>query len=316
MIEKHKGKLARHDRKRCDEYAHDILGHRQYAPWLYVYTALSGQFKEGWIPDNYYGAVVLPTINGHYGKISSLKPLNACIFNSPLFPDKLSYVNGMFFDTHYNVIPEDRVKETLFQNTDKVIFKMDKSSKGKGIHIFTEDDFTTTAIKKSGNGLIQSYIYQHDVFNHFTPNAVATLRITTFMENNADISIRGCFLRLGIGKDTHVQTRSIEIPIDPETGSFHKHGITHEWKETPIHPVSQSAFAGHTIPCFEQCIEAVKQLHKKAPFVRCIGWDLTVDQKDQVKVMEWNAGHNGIKFSEATQGPGFADLGWEKIPHK
>lgn len=32
-----------------------------------------------------------------------------------------------------------------------------------------------------------------------------------------------------------------------------------------------------------------------------------------VGLMEWNAGHNDIKFSEATQGPCFHDLGWEKF---
>jgi hypothetical protein len=29
--------------------------------------------------------------------------------------------------------------------------------------------------------------------------------------------------------------------------------------------------------------------------------------------MEWNGTYNDIKFSEATQGPCFADLGWERL---
>jgi hypothetical protein len=29
--------------------------------------------------------------------------------------------------------------------------------------------------------------------------------------------------------------------------------------------------------------------------------------------MEWNAEHNDIKFSEATQGPCFADLRWDRL---
>jgi hypothetical protein len=33
---------------------------------------------------------------------------------------------------------------------------------------------------------------------------------------------------------------------------------------------------------------------------------------DNVQVMEWNGFHNDIKFSEATQGPCFADLGFQK----
>ena len=39
-----------------------------------------------------------------------------------------------------------------------------------------------------------------------------------------------------------------------------------------------------------------------------IGWDVTLDDQENLRVMEWNAGHNGIKFTEATQGPCFSDL--------
>jgi hypothetical protein len=32
--------------------------------------------------------------------------------------------------------------------------------------------------------------------------------------------------------------------------------------------------------------------------------------------MEWNALHNDIKFSEATQGPCFTDLRWERFARR
>jgi hypothetical protein len=49
------------------------------------------------------------------------------------------------------------------------------------------------------------------------------------------------------------------------------------------------------------------------PFTSIIGWDVAVDENHNVKVMEWNGDHNDIKFSEATQGPCFSDLGWEEL---
>lgn len=63
---------------------------------------------------------------------------------------------------------------------------------------------------------------------------------------------------------------------------------------------------------FKTCVLTVTKLHKKAPYARCIGWDVTVDGDENVRLLEWNPEHNGIKFSEATQGPCFADLGWER----
>jgi hypothetical protein len=54
-------------------------------------------------------------------------------------------------------------------------------------------------------------------------------------------------------------------------------------------------------------------LHEKLPFARTIGWDVVVDQHENVAVMEWNGWHNDIKFSEAADGPCFADLGWQNL---
>jgi hypothetical protein len=68
-----------------------------------------------------------------------------------------------------------------------------------------------------------------------------------------------------------------------------------------------------SIPAFSKCVVTVLDLHKKIPFARCVGWDVTVDVDENVQVMEWNGGHNDVKFSEATQGPCLSDLKWERL---
>lgn len=49
-LDQYRGKMDGHVFKLCDDYALDVLGNRRYAPWLYLYAAVSGEFKEGWIP--------------------------------------------------------------------------------------------------------------------------------------------------------------------------------------------------------------------------------------------------------------------------
>jgi len=313
-IARHGTKLRDSDKKLCDEYAVDILGHKHFAPWLYVYTAISGEFKEGWIPDNYYGSIVVPKIKGDYGKVSSLKPLNAVIFQSGLFPDLLSYANGVFFDAQYRFVPIEEVASILFRYQDRVVFKLDNSLQGTGICLFTRDTFSIEKIQSLGNGLFQGFIEQHGLFAKFAKDSVATIRITTVFQDNGEVSVRACYLRLGDANDTHVQSKShIRVPIDLETGAFSGVGYTPEWIEIKAHPTSKIEFAGHYIPSFRNCRDTVTELHKKVPYARCIGWDITVDYEDKVKLIEWNAEHNDIKFSEATQGPCFADLGWEQL---
>lgn len=313
-VEGSKGKTSSSIIKLCDEYAVEVLGHKHFSAWLHVYSSVSGRFKEGWIPDNYYGSVVVPKIKGAYGKVSGLKPLNTSIFGKNVFPDLLSYVNGVFFDTDYRVVSPEAVKSKIFNGDDRVVFKLDNSQQGKGILFFDRDSFQLEKIYELGNGLFQSFIKQHEIFEVFAENSVATIRATTVMEEDGRTSVRACYLRLGSGSDTHVQSKShIRVPINLQSGAFSDIGYTTEWLETNVHPTSNVKFSGNFVPSFKDAIRLVVELHKKAPYARCIGWDLTVDEENKVRLMEWNAGHNDIKFSEATQGPCFADLHWERL---
>jgi hypothetical protein len=72
-------------------------------------------------------------------------------------------------------------------------------------------------------------------------------------------------------------------------------------------------YAGKKIPNFQNCVSTVLELHQQLPYVRCIGWDLIVDEQEQINLMEWNGLDNDIKVSEATQGPCFSDMGWEHL---
>ena len=313
-VENAKAPLSRQVVKQCDDYAMDALGHRHFAAWLYVYSAIAGCFKEGWIPDNYYGSVVVPKLKGDYGKTSCLKSLHATIFSHNSFPDILSYANGVFFDTEYRVLHPDSVKAKLFADQERVIFKLDSSQQGKGIFFFDKKSFNLSEIGKLGNGLFQCIIEQHPCFQEFANASVATLRMTTVCEDDGTTSLRACYLRLGTGTDTHVQSNSnIRIPIDLKSGTFSRVGFTPDWLEIDCHPTSKVKFQGKFIPAYNDCVRLVTNLHRRVPYARCIGWDVTLDDRENVKIMEWNAEHNGIKFTEATQGPCFSDLHWERL---
>jgi Sugar-transfer associated ATP-grasp len=114
--------------------------------------------------------------------------------------------------------------------------------------------------------------------------------------------------------DTHLRSSSaIRIAVDPRNGALADTGYFPTWLTTREHPDSHMTFAGSQIPAFDKCTATVLELHGKMPYVRCIGWDVVVDKSNNVRVMEWNGHHNDIRFLEATQGPCFRDLHWEKL---
>ena len=152
------------------------------------------------------------------------------------------------------------------------------------------------------------------MFANFGSESVATLRFTTVVDDAGGISVRACFLRLGRADDTHIQTdREICVAVSLSTGELCREGYMSNWGATEEHPDSKVRFFGVKIPAFSKCVVTVLDLHKKIPFARCVGWDVTVDVDENVQVMEWNGGPNDVKFSEATQGPCFSDLKWEQL---
>lgn len=307
------GPLSTASRASCDEYAVEVLGNKSHASWLYVYTLLAGEFKSGWIPHSYYGAVVLGSTGGDYGNVSELKAYQPHLFKET-FPDILYSVNRRLWDSKFSLIANQEAKEVLFRNSEKVVFKADLSKQGRGVVVLSANEVNETTWGQLGNGVYQAYIKPYPIFENFHPGSVATLRMTTVVDNLGEVSLRGCYLRFGVGNDTHVRSAThVKVGVDLVSGELSEVGYDGSWAQIETHPDSGKAFAGTQIPNFKLFLETVKKLHKVVPFVQCIGWDLAVNQEGYPALLEWNGGFNGLLFEEAVQGPCFADLGWENL---
>ena len=79
------------------------------------------------------------------------------------------------------------------------------------------------------------------------------------------------------------------------------------------HPDTGFEFKNKSIPSFPKIVKKALELQATMPFVKCIGWDMVLDENGHVQVMEWNGFHTGIGFAELTQGPCFIGLGWESL---
>lgn len=313
-LEKNLGKLSKKEKLSCDNYAREFFGSIKYAPWLYVYTKNQGQFKHGWIPDNFYGGVVLKEIGSDYGIIARFKSLQQFVLKSEILNDIASRINGHSYTRDLEWIDPSNLKKVLFEFYPRIVFKQDSSLQGIGVHIFDSDTFDINEISKLGNGVFQEYINQHLSLSVFEPGCLATIRITTTCHNGV-VKVRGSFLRLGRLGDTHVKaTSSIKVPIDISTGRLNTEGFSPKLERSLHHPDSKIPFAGTVIPAFDKAIAYVQELHSKVPFIGCLGWDLAIDRECKIWLLEWNGEHNDIKFMEATQGPMFADLEWESLP--
>jgi hypothetical protein len=313
-VEAYKGKLDPKIIRKCDEYAADVFGSKAYAPSLYVYSAFAGEFKEGWISGSYYDLVVVPVTSGDFGDLSELKCLGGRVLDSDHFPDVARLIQGVFYDAAFRVIPSGDLRSRLFESGPKIVFKLDNSNKGRSVFVIDRDSFDPGKLLRLGNGVFQYFLDQHEALQALSPTAVATLRMTTAVDAHGEPSVRACYLRVGRESDPIVKSTSqVRIVVDPLDGRFAPLAFLPDNRQVAAHPDSGIAFEGGAYPHYAECVKLVTELHRRVPFVSCIGWDVCVDSGNRPKVLEWNGRHNSIGFGEAVQGPCFLGFGWENL---
>jgi hypothetical protein len=302
-------------RRQAEEYAASVLGSRVFSPWLFVYSLIAGEFREGWIPDNYYGRIVSPNINGVFRALSGIKTLTRRFFQSDRIPDAGYIISGRFFDRQLQSISHQNATRALFCDSDEIVIKADGSGQGRGVQTLLRQDFDPAAVAAlTPRAVIQTRIAQHQIFDAFVPGGATTLRITTVREQNFTFRARAAYLRVPCGGQKSVQSRSsVRVAVDLASGFLVGPGYLSDWRKVAAHPESGVAFDGFQIPGYADALEICQCLHSMVPQAGCIGWDVILDPESKAWILEWNATHNDIKFSEAVGGPCFRGLGWEDL---
>lgn len=310
QVEAARGKTRPALIKQSGEYAHDVLGWGGFAPWLCVYSAIRGQFVEGWIPSNFYSTRVVPHIKGRHGRLSDMKTLSRQLFGDAL-PDIGYVINGVLLDRDHRPVDHATLKAGMFADSGRIVFKRDQSNKGAGVRLLDPAEYDAMRFDK--DGVFQRFIRQHEFFDDIVPGSVATLRLTTVCIPDGSIELRAAYLRTGRVGEAAVQSAShIRVSLDVHDGRLSPVAFLPDWREAALHPDTGFEFGGHAVPGFDRCVELVRSLHARMPHIGCIGWDVGLDGAEQPWIMEWNGYVNDIKFSEAASGPCFLGLDWER----
>ena len=274
-IERQRGSTDPRHIHRCNEYAHEVLGSQRYAPWLHVYAAVSGDFKPGWIPDNYYGLVVDPLKSGEVAKVALVKSFTQRILRTDALPDLAYAIDGNYFDREYAPIGKAELVDRLFDRDEWVYFKADNSYQGRSVSIMRRSDFQAVPFPVLPDGVFQAPIHQHAFFDELSPRSTATVRITTARERDGRIAVRAAYMRVGRAEDDIVQSKShVRIPIDHASGALGALGYLPNWHRIDRHPDTGVRFAGHTVPKLAEALALCRSLHASCPHMLCLGWDL------------------------------------------
>jgi len=311
--------MAHHNRRplspflksRADEYARDVLGSLDYAPWLYVYAAYQGTFREGWMPDNFYHLRVVPEVGNAISRVTGNKSFTSLVLKTESLPDLAYRIGGNFYDRDFAVIDRDALAR-LAADFSHVFVKEDGSGGGVAVQKIVAKAIADHEFQ--GDCVVQRPIRQHPLFDALSPQSVATLRITTARDPAGAFSVRGAFLRLGrAGRDCVVAAEAFDVIVKGADGALDELGYDGEWRALAAHPDTGAPLSGLVVPHFRRVLEFCLSLHAKVPHVSVVGWDVAITSDDGIALIEWNGGHCDIKFCETVTGPHYSDMGWERF---
>lgn len=314
-VERHNGwKLTNAVRKQADEYAVRVFGSKEYAPWLYFFSLYSREFKEGLIPLNYYARYVLP--DSSLTRISSVKTFSRIALKTDVLPDIGYFLNSKFYNRDFTIMPLHDLRRLIEEKYGEVIVKRDNSLRGMNNYILGVDQITLETFESIGDCVIQYFVKEHDFFTKIVEGSTATIRIVTVRNLKGEIEYRGSLLNLG-RKDVKIYRSDIgiRVPIMDEFGLLNKFCYGHDFQQFNAHPDTGVGFENKKIPRFSDAVNFCLKLHKTIPHFPIIGWDVTIDHQENIKLLEWNAGapHPGIITLQLINGPCFRGLGWEEL---
>lgn len=296
------------------EYSKEVLGSTAFAPWLKVYTAFQGEFKEGWMPDNYFGRVVCPKVNGEFRRLGDLKTMSKRILQTDAIPDLAYYINRVWTSIDGEVLQKSKLIKFLFSDQEHVFLKKNYSLQGNGIIKLNRERFEKLDFENLGDFVIQKPIQQLDWLDQIVEGSVATLRITTVKPFGKRATNRVSQLRVGRISNEYIKTQDcLRIPIDIKTGAFYPRLFGPDFTVFERHPDTGFALENQLMPAHQEAVRLCEKLHDQVGLFQIIGWDVAINQKNQIQIMEWNTDHPGIVFSEMVLGPSFHGLGWEDL---
>lgn len=179
------------------------------------------------------------------------------------------------------------VADAILSNpSGKLVFKSADGNCGTEVEIRDCKDFDWQSLiafmEDSVYEVVEEFIKQHRELNRLSPSAVNTIRIFTELNDQGNVEILGCRLRISVDSPVdNMAAGNLAAPIDEVTGKLSGPAVYSDITklEQEYHPVTNVRIKGFQIPFWEETLEMVKKAAKLHPQNRSIGWDIVMTEK-------------------------------------
>lgn len=310
--------LTPEQKEKTDRFYIKNYGKKIPYDWHRYYASYTGNFDEKYIPE----LIFIPEIERRfvpddYARVFSnkniLPVLVSGIDHVRTADIILSCEGGIFRNSKMEFISKAEAERILYNIGNAFIKPSRDSNSGKGCAVINiqngidRNSGRSAAEILNGQGKyfnIQELLVNCKSIRDLHPESINTMRITTYLWKNK-IYHFPLLLRIAQGESKldNAHTGGMFIGVSDE-GKLRDCAFTEFQDRYYAHPDTKIKFDGYEIKETPKMIEAVEKLHQRIPQIGMISWDVTVDDKGSVVIVEINLQGQTIWMSQMSNGKG------------
>jgi len=322
-------KLTKSQKDQVNFYFKKHYGKKVPLTWHRHYTAFTGKFDYRYFPELLYIPLLDRSIsNRDYQKAMSDK--NNLFFFTNKFENIeipqtfLSKINGIYRNGELNTISFEQAIKKIGNIGDCFLKPSIETNSGQGcfkLNIINEIDTISgksiiDILKTQGNNfLIQELIHPHDSIGIFNASSANTFRVITYILKNGTIKNSPTTFRMGRNNSylDNAHAGGIFIHVDDE-GHLSPVAFSEFNDKFYEHPDSKIKFDGYKIDELPEILDVAKKMHALTPQIRIMHWDITINDKGKIMLLEANTMCGSIWLPQMSSGAGpFGDDIWELL---
>ena len=184
--------------------------------------------------------------------------------------------------------------EKFLKDKDTVIAKPLEGSSGQGIEKYNRPDWQKNIplflelLIKTGIGILEEVVKQHDRLSALCPTSVNTVRIATLLGDKQQ-GIVYAFLRIGNGRVMdNVDCGGMAARVDLDSGKLLTVGADKQGNTYKTHPKTGTPIVGFEVPFWEEAKQMCIDAAQKVPQMRFVAWDVAITN-DGPRFIEGNS---------------------------
>lgn len=284
--------------------------------WHEFFTNCNGIFHNHYIPEDLFFSKIEPALNRiHMVAALSDKNMMDILIKDVKQPKTiLKNINGFFYVNENITLKEEAIdlcltiREFVIKPTidsrggrNVVLFNFKKEQK---LNKSNKELIKELFEKYSKDYIIQEVVTQHDDLSLLNSSSVNTIRVFSYLRKT-EAHILSTTIRVGNNGDF-----TDNVAAGGGSWGIDKFGIVkpvgYDNKYNKIESTSSGLrMAGIKIPQFKELIADAKKSHLNMPNFRLISWDFTVNNDNEVILVEFNTIWQEINAHQLMNGPVF-----------